>query len=187
MRRAYRLRPGAANAAGFAHEGKTETMETNILRLTDKYDDPIAELRLAASAVGHATKRVIERAVDNGPLGEVARILFKPRIRVAEDPEMLVVTVEIPGADKSSLEVTLSSKDVLCIKGKGIKKSKTKRETDAPQVRSFERTVPLAGREFQREKATAVIESGVMTVTIPKVAKAKSAPAAPDKRDVRAA
>jgi HSP20 family molecular chaperone IbpA len=161
-------------------------METNMLRLTDKYDDPIAELRLAANAVGHATRRVVERAVDNGPLGDFARILFKPRIRVAEDPETLVVTMEIPGAEKGSLEVTLSSKDILCIKGRGIKRPRAKRDRDAPpQVRSFERTIPLVGRSLLRDKATAVLESGLMTVTIPKLAKAL--PAESEKRDIRAA
>jgi HSP20 family molecular chaperone IbpA len=163
-------------------------METNLLRLTDKYDDPIAELRLAANAVGHATRRVIERAVDNGPLGDFARILFKPRIRVAEDSDTLVVTMEIPGAEKGSIEVTLSSKDILCIKGRGIKRTRArvKRENDGPpQVRSFERTVPLSGRALLRDKATAVLESGLMTVTIPKLAKAL--PAESEKRDIRAA
>src|SRR5690349_14423474 len=98
-------------------------MESNMLRLTDKYDDPIEELRVAATAVGHATRRVIERAVDNGPLGIVARVFLKPRIRRVEDPHTVVVTIEIPGAERESLEVTLSSKNVLCVKGKGIVKA----------------------------------------------------------------
>jgi HSP20 family molecular chaperone IbpA len=165
-------------------------METNMLRLTDKYDDPVAELRLAANAVRRATLRVFERAVDNGPLGDVARVLFKPRIRRLEDPNTVVVTMEIPGAERESLEVTLSSKDVLCIKGKGIKKARPRAARNpetGPDIRSFERTVPLTGRDLQREKATAYLESGLLTVTIPKKEIPKSSPASADKPGVRAA
>jgi HSP20 family molecular chaperone IbpA len=153
---------------------KGKNMETNLLRLTDKYDDPVAELKLAANAVRHATRRVLERAVDNGPLGDVARALFKPRIRIAEDTNTVVVTMEAPGADRSSLEVTMSSKDMLCIKGRKIKKAKNRsaRDSDsAPQVHSFERTLPLGGREVERDKATAYYENGLLTVTLPKLAK----------------
>lgn len=149
-------------------------METNLLRLTDKYDDPVDELRLAATAVRQATRRVLERAIDNGPLGEVARAIFKPRVRKAEDASTLVVTVEVPGADRNSLEVTLSTKNILCIKGRGTKKPKKGAARDAdspPQVRSFERTLPLSGQSLEREKATAHFENGVLTVTIPKLAK----------------
>jgi len=156
-------------------------MDTNLLRLTDKYDDPVAELRLAANAISHATRRVLERAIDNGPLGDVARILLKPRIRVAEDANTLVITMEAAGAERNSLEVTMSSKDVLCIKGRRVKKVKgrTIRDMDAPpHIRSFERTLPLRGRDVEREKATAYFENGLLTVTIPKLAKVTPAPEA---------
>jgi HSP20 family molecular chaperone IbpA len=166
-------------------------METNMLRLTDKYDDPVAELRLAANAVRRATLRVFERAVDNGPFGDVARVLIKPRIRRLEDPNTVVVTMEIPGAERESLEVTLSSKDVLCIKGKGVKKARPRAARNSetgPDIRSFERTVPLTGRDLQREKATAYLESGLLTITIPKKEGPKAAaPASTDKPGVRAA
>ncbi len=149
-------------------------METNLLRLTDKYDDPVEELRLAATAVRLATRRVLERAIDNGPLGEVARAIFKPRVRTAEDASTLVVTVEVPGADRNSLEVTLSKRDILCIKGRGLKKPRKSVSKDVdspPQARSFERTLPLSGQSLEREKATAHFDNGILTVTIPKLAK----------------
>ena len=164
-------------------------MESNMLRLTDKYDDPMDELRVAATAVGNATRRVIERAVDNGPLGEVARLLFKPRIRRVEDPHTVVVTVEIPGAQRESLEVTLSSKNVLCVKGKGIVKAKRRTRTDTPpEVLSFERTLPLLGRELERDRATAYLESGLLTVTIPKKEAVKTSDSgSSEKAGIRAA
>lgn len=165
-------------------------MDTNLLRLTDKYDDPVAELRLAANAVGHATRRVLERAVDNGPLVDVARALFKPRIRVAEDANTVVVTMEAPGADRTSLEVTMSSKDILCIKGRGIKKPRvrsSRAEETPPHTRSFERTLPLGGRSVEREKATAYFENGLLTVTIPKLAKAPAQQPESAKQGARAA
>jgi HSP20 family molecular chaperone IbpA len=99
--------------------------------------------------------------------------------------------MESPGAERESLEVTLSSKDVLCIKGKGIKKARPRAARGSeggPDIRSFERTVPLTGRELQREKATAYLESGLLTVTIPKKETPKaSAPVSAEKPGVRAA
>ena len=89
------------------------------------------------------------------------------------------------------MEVTLSSRDVLCIKGKGIKKARPRaaRSTESgPDIRSFERTVPLSGRDLQREKATAYLESGLLTITIPKKEIPKtSASADADKQGIRAA
>lgn len=163
-------------------------METNLLRLTDKYDDPVEELRIAATAVGQATRRVLERAIDNGPLGEVARALLKPRIRTAEDANTLIVTAEVAGAEPDSLEVTLSTKNVLCIKGRGLKKAKraTSDKDAPPRIRSFERTLPLPGESLERDKAIAHFENGLLTVTIPKLAKTLPAASA-EKRDVRAA
>jgi len=163
-------------------------MATNLLRLTDKYDDPIEELRLAATAVGQATRRVVERALDNGPLGEVARALLKPRIRTAEDENTLIVTAEVPGAETNSLEVTLSTKNVLCIKGRDVKRAKriTSDKDAPPQIRSFERTLPLPTESLERDKATAHFENGLLTVTIPKLAKALPT-ASDEKKGVRAA
>jgi HSP20 family protein len=154
--------------------------------LTDDDEDPVAELRLAATAFGRAARRTIERALDTSPVSDVTRGILRPRVRVVDQGDTILVTADLPGSEKDSIEVTLSSDNVLRIRGAG-KRSGKKAPNESHMgltPRAFERTVLLRS-DIQREKATAVLENGVLKVTLPK--RKGAASDVPKKQDVRAA
>ena len=99
-----------------------------------------------------------------------------PTIDVSETDKEVVVTAELPGLNDKDFEVTLAG-DLLTIKGE---KKSAHEETngDATYVErrygSFARTMRLPF-EIGNEKVEAKYDKGVLTVRVPKPAKAQKA------------
>lgn len=96
-----------------------------------------------------------------------------PSIEVKDKDKELVVTAELPGLTDKDVELTLRD-GVLTLKGE--KKSETDHETEAGSVSerwygSFERRLGVG--DVDEDKVAASYDNGVLTITLPKVAKAK--------------
>mgnify|MGYP005812607549 CR=1 FL=1 len=97
------------------------------------------------------------------------------RMDVAETDDALTVTAELPGMDEKCVDVTLSG-DMLVIKGEKKEEHEEKKKDYQLKERSwgsFERRIAVP---FEADPANvrAVFKKGVLTVTVPKSAEAKT-------------
>ncbi len=98
---------------------------------------------------------------------------FRPSVNVVEDDKEIRVSAELPGIDEKDIEVSLS-KDSLTIKGEKKEEKEDKGKNYYRMERtygSFSRTIPLP-TEIDADKVKAQFKKGVLTVTLPKTAKA---------------
>jgi HSP20 family protein len=97
-----------------------------------------------------------------------------PAIDVTEDDKAYKITAELPGLDQKNLDVAVSG-DMLTLKGE---KHHEKEEKDKNHYLS-ERTYGSFQRSFalpesvDRDKITADLSKGVLTITLPKTAEAQ--------------
>ncbi len=101
---------------------------------------------------------------------------FAPEVDVTEKEGELRVCVELPGVDEKDIDLSLSE-DALTVRGEK-KAEKEEKERGRHYVErtygAFERRIPLPC-EIAPDKANASFKNGVLTVTLPKSAKASSA------------
>jgi HSP20 family protein len=94
-----------------------------------------------------------------------------PNIEVSETDKEVKVTSELPGLDEKDIEVALAN-GVLTIKGE--KKTETEDKDRLFSERyygRFERRIPV--EEVEEDKVSASFKNGVLTITLPKSAKAQ--------------
>lgn len=96
-----------------------------------------------------------------------------PSVEISDDDKQLKVTAELPGLEDKDVEVLLDD-GVLTLKGE--KRSETedreKQFTERYYGR-FERRIPL-GYDVEQDKVDARFKNGVLTITLPKTARAQS-------------
>lgn len=99
--------------------------------------------------------------------------IISPRIDIIEGDREIKVSAELPGVDEKDIEVSLT-KDTLTIKGEK-KESREDKGKDYYRMErsygSFTRTIPLP-TEIDTEKVDAAFKKGILTITLPKTAKA---------------
>ena len=96
-----------------------------------------------------------------------------PSLEISDNEKEIRVTAEVPGLDEKDIEVLLDD-GVLTLKGE--KRSETEdmdKQFSERYYGTFERRVPL-GYEIEEEKTDARFKNGVLTVILPKTAKAQS-------------
>ena len=94
-----------------------------------------------------------------------------PNIEVSETDKEVKVTAELPGLDEKDIDVHLAN-GILSIKGE--KKTETEDKDRLFSERyygRFERRIPTD--EIEEDKVSASFKNGVLTVTLPKSAKAQ--------------
>ncbi len=98
---------------------------------------------------------------------------FSPNIDVSETDKEIKVSAELPGMDDKDIDVSLN-RESLTIKG-AKKEEKEDRGKDYYHVErsygSFSRIIPLPV-EIESDKAEAHFKNGVLTINVPKSAKA---------------
>jgi HSP20 family protein len=98
---------------------------------------------------------------------------FSPSVDITETDKEIKVSAELPGMDEKDIDVSLT-KDALTIKGEKKEEKEEKKKDYYRMERSygsFFRTIPLPV-EIETEKVKAQFKKGVLTVTLPKTAKA---------------
>jgi HSP20 family protein len=101
--------------------------------------------------------------------------VFSPRVDVVEGDKEVTVSAELPGMDEKEIDVSLS-RGVLTISGEKREEKEDKGKNYYRMERSygsFQRSIPLPG-EVDEEKAKATFNKGVLTITLPKTAKAQA-------------
>jgi len=106
--------------------------------------------------------------------GEDRFSAFSPKIDFSEDESALAVVAELPGMEEKDIQVSLQE-DMLTIKGEK-KYEQEKKEKEFHRLErsfgSFQRSVRVP-KEIDANKIKASFKNGVLTITLPKSAKAK--------------
>lgn len=138
----------------------------------------------------HALRAEMDRVFDNflttpGRLAESAWEPFRssalgwssaPSVDVKETDKGFEINAELPGLDEKDVEITLTD-TTLTLKGEKQSSRAEKKENYHLSERrfgSFQRSFQLP-ENVNRDKVAAKFEKGVLTVTLPKTAKAKKA------------
>ena len=103
------------------------------------------------------------------------RSLAGPAVDITDRAEVIVVKAELPGLDKDDFTLEVEA-DRLILRGE--KKAEKEQKEGTCVIReahygSFYRAIPLPAT-VDRDKAEAAYKHGVLTVTLPKTADAKS-------------
>ncbi len=99
--------------------------------------------------------------------------LFSPDVEVFENDKEIKVSAELPGMDKKNIDVYLTD-DSLTISGEKKEEKESNSKEYYMKERSygsFKRTIPLCS-EIENDKIDAHFKKGVLTITLPKSAKA---------------
>jgi HSP20 family protein len=114
-----------------------------------------------------------EQTQEKGEATEVGQY-FVPQTDILESAEALFVTVEMPGVQKDNVDINLD-KNVLTITGsidfsnyEGLKPIYTEYN-----VGNYTRSFTLSSR-IDKERISATMEDGLLSLNLPKVAEAKS-------------
>ncbi len=152
---------------------KRKRRDTGLTRLED---NPFEQLH-------HQINRLFDNFFDG--TGEFGRMpswgaMDQPWLRTAPDFEVsetddeVRVKAELPGMDEKDIEVTLDE-NVLTIRGeKKHEREENKRSYYLSEVSygAFHRSVPLPA-DIDRDKAKARFQKGVLTLTLPKLERAR--------------
>ncbi|MBS1235106.1 MAG: molecular chaperone [Nitrospirae bacterium] len=98
---------------------------------------------------------------------------FSPKVDVTENEKEFNISAELPGMDDKDIDVSLQN-DMLTIRGEKKEEKEDKGKDYYRMERSygyFSRTIPLPV-EVETDKVDAKFKKGVLTITLPKTAKA---------------
>lgn len=99
--------------------------------------------------------------------------VFSPKVDVVENDKEIKVSAELPGMDEKDIDISLN-RNTLTIRGEK-KEEKEQKGKDYYRMErsygSFSRTIPIPV-EVETDKIEAQLKKGVLTVTLPKSAKA---------------
>ena len=96
-----------------------------------------------------------------------------PSVEISETDKEIKVTAEIPGLEEKDVEVLIDD-GVLTLKGEKRSETEDKEKQFSERFYGrFERRIPL-GVEVEEDKIDARFKSGVLSIVLPKSAKAKS-------------
>lgn len=96
-----------------------------------------------------------------------------PSVEISDNDKEIKVTAEVPGMEEKDIEVLLDD-GVLTLRGEKRSETDDKdRQFSERYYGRFERRIPL-GYEIEEDKIDARFKNGVLTVTLPKTAKAQS-------------
>lgn len=98
---------------------------------------------------------------------------FTPQVDVTENDKEIKISAELPGMDEKDIDLSLQN-DMLTIKGEKKEEKEDKGKDYYRMERSygsFIRTIPLPV-EVETDKVEARFKKGVLSITLPKTAKA---------------
>ena len=108
------------------------------------------------------------------PTFDIRGIETAPKLDVSEDAKAYEITAELPGVEEKDVNLTLQD-DVLTLSGE----KKSEREEKKKEYHVSERSYGSFRRSFRLpddvnpDKISAKFDKGVMTITLPRIAKVK--------------
>jgi HSP20 family protein len=105
--------------------------------------------------------------------GTASSLMRWPNVEISENNKEIRVVAEVPGLEEKDIEVLLDD-SVLTLRGE--KKSETEdkdRHFSERFYGRFERRIPL-GTDVEEDKVSANFKNGVLTIALPKDAKAQA-------------
>ena len=100
---------------------------------------------------------------------------FTPAVDMYEDKDNVIIETELAGIDPEKVSISIEN-DVLTIRGESEKKSEVEdKNYYRKEIRrgAFYRSISLPAH-VSGDKASAVAESGVLKISVPKIAALKS-------------
>lgn len=100
---------------------------------------------------------------------------FTPALDVYEDKDNIIIETQLAGINPEKVDISIEN-DVLCIKGESERKSEVEEKNYyRKEIRrgSFYRSIPLPTK-VNGDKATAIIEEGMLKITVPKEKESQS-------------
>lgn len=110
-----------------------------------------------------------------GPAFDIKGIEIAPKVEVSEDKKAYEITAELPGVEEKDVTLTVQD-DVLTLSGE----KKSEREEKEEGYHMSERSYGSFRRSFRlpddvnADKISAKFDKSVMTITLPRVVRAKS-------------
>jgi HSP20 family protein len=111
---------------------------------------------------------------DFGIVGDSGEGYWTPSVDISEEPDKLIMTVELPGVDKKDVKISLHE-NVLTIEGQKVRQTEEQKDKYYRCERSygkFSRSFTLPTKVVA-DKIDASYKDGVLTVTLPKVEEAQ--------------
>ena len=109
-----------------------------------------------------------------GTTNESGLQTFLPAVDIAEEKDLFIVKVELPGINKSDVKITVQD-DVLTVRGEK-KQEKEQKESNYHRVERsygvFQRSFTLP-TSIHSERIDAEFKDGLLTINLPKVEEAK--------------
>jgi len=106
-------------------------------------------------------------------LGSLTGLVSWPRVEISETDKEIKVTAEIAGLEEKDVEILLDD-NVLTLKGEKRSESEDKNKQFSERFYGrFERRIPL-GVEVEEDEIDARFKNGVLTIVLPKTARAQS-------------
>ncbi len=98
---------------------------------------------------------------------------FNPDVEVSENDKEIKVSAELPGMDEKDIDVSLTDNELTISGEKKEEKERNGKDYFMKErsYGSFKRSIPLYS-EIETEKVNAHFNKGVLTITMPKSAKA---------------
>ncbi len=115
-----------------------------------------------------------EKELEKGVERTMAKNVYTPPVDIIEQKEYIILLADMPGVDAKSVQITLD-KDLLTIHGNAEREE----HKDSRLVVSeygfgdYERTFTISN-EIDRDNIKASMKDGVMRLTLPKAATAKT-------------
>jgi HSP20 family protein len=109
-----------------------------------------------------------------GPAFDIKGVEIAPKIEVTEGKKTYEIAAELPGVDEKDVSLTLQD-DVLTVSGEKKSEREEKKEGYHVSERSygsFRRSLRLPD-DINADKISAKFDKGVMTITLPRIARAK--------------
>lgn len=103
------------------------------------------------------------------PMGDERRLAYPP-LNLSNDENAIYVRAEVPGVSLDDMELTLTDKTLVLKGERGVPQGKYYRQERQGGV--FNRVINI-GVPVDRDKVTASITDGVLTVTLPKADEVK--------------
>ena len=98
---------------------------------------------------------------------------FIPKININDSDTEISVEMELPGMKQEDVDIEVKNNRLVVSGEKHIEKKDKKSSYYESSYGSFYRSIPLT-EEIERENVKAKLKDGILTVTLPKTAKAQS-------------